>query len=453
MFMFAGACRAARSSLLAHLPAAQVLQRIDDDDALQCRQVPRRQSSIILLALVTFLTVLALWSDVIHDIVLELVIPGAWCMFLVCNALLINVNMMYLVYLYILLFCLIVFYVVIMHPVISFVRSQKGFLHIEGVLTRARHRWAGTKEKHPMVHYEVRRRKSLVHSVLMKCIIWVRIQVLRFYLLLSRLCCKGPYMSSKESIFWQNMNRNAYLHGVVNTVSDETSPRDESVLYPIIRRGFIPDEILQMTRESKDDASAILGCMQCKKVLSVDPYQLDMLLPVQCPPVSTIESGAAMLVLKFKEILHSDFGVHNQPNSVEGYILVLPATEVCDCASYVLSSFHIGDTLLTEREFQKFSASLSDVLTNCSGFLDCNSLVHWFNTSMTMAMADRDVTYSEVAGTEQDGGVMRTVSTQTTPRTKLHLSNRKVQFHDNGYVGGNGGYVPLEVEVIGAEQL
>jgi hypothetical protein len=352
------------------------------------------------------LTVLAMTSDVVHDLALELIIPSAWSLFLVGNAVLAARNYLYLIYIYIGVAVMLLVYFGLIRPVKLFIVSHEEALVAPNVLERATLHWRETRPTRPSVLYGQKRATpkqtpgSKMKGAVMGVVIWCRLQCLRCYICMCRCDRKdGKSKLLDLEVEWQNINCYECLYskeyldcgGSIDgsdldsagdheaSVIDGEETKEKGVsIYSIPRRGFIPPEIYNLTKaHSEDVAFKLGGCVRLRRVLSQNPYVSRLHLPPQCRGIYNLDDACEMLMWKFEEELHGSFGEHDQPSHVPSRILVLPAKSVCECASYVLSSFHIYNQLLTDEEFRYFSERLAGALEVCRGFLDESSLVDW----------------------------------------------------------------------------
>lgn len=403
---WSGACRAARSSQLAHLPAAQVLQRIDDEDAVLCRtNIRQSRSSAVLMFFVGFLTALALASDFVHDMVLELVIPCAWCLFLVGNALLASTHYLYLILIYIAFAVILFIYIGVIRPVLSFIDKHKESRPTAVVLDEAKSYWTNPTLSNPSELYKQNKPTpkqtccSPAKSAVMDVLIWCRLLLLGCYSSIAR--CRFHFKKRSDlkgiDLEWQNMNRIASQHCFAEQEAANESEgglpssllgREEAVTeknyktsrYVLSRRGFIPPELSALTKaHSLDVAFKFDRAVKLSKEHSQYPEVSRRYLPTQCPGLYSLESAQEMLGWKFEELLdgyQSDVSSSGIPYSG----IVLPTKEACECASYVLSSFHIYNKLLSEEEFCYFSDRLSERLEESGGYINERSMEEWLRS-------------------------------------------------------------------------
>jgi len=80
------ACRASRRPECADLPSAQMLMRVDDNDAMLCQHNRQLSLGWFTMILIAIPTALALSHETIQEGVMDVVFPTLWCCFLLANA-------------------------------------------------------------------------------------------------------------------------------------------------------------------------------------------------------------------------------------------------------------------------------------------------------------------------------------------------------------------------------
>lgn len=91
-----GACRAARHYSNYHLPAAQLLMRIDDNDAALCRESRDTKLGWFISAFLLIPTALAMTHESIQEAFSEIVIPTIWCVFVLTNNYMLQVSVYFM---------------------------------------------------------------------------------------------------------------------------------------------------------------------------------------------------------------------------------------------------------------------------------------------------------------------------------------------------------------------
>jgi hypothetical protein len=86
------ACRAARRPQCDNLPSAQILKRIDDNDAAICMSNRTLNLGLIMSALIIIPTLLALSHETIQEGVMEILLPTVYCCFILANAYLLGIS-------------------------------------------------------------------------------------------------------------------------------------------------------------------------------------------------------------------------------------------------------------------------------------------------------------------------------------------------------------------------
>ena len=253
-------CRAARSPSLINLPSARLLINVDDRDMLLCRNVRRQQIGFWSYLLVGIVAVLAFSNDTVTTLILELIIPTVWCLFLLLNAIVIELDYVILVSFYFGFALCCMFYMFIYRPSKRFIRK------CPEQITPARHNlfqhrrttsWIKTvKERHrEKVNLSMRkcRRNQMTSTgigivcatlnfAVQKCYLCVQSGLINVILWFGGIWNRfivTEKITATESAIWKDMNKSLHENTEVSTaIQDEIWSR-ERVSVGVV----VPDEI------------------------------------------------------------------------------------------------------------------------------------------------------------------------------------------------------------------
>jgi len=199
-------CRAARTDKLCHLPAAQLLMKLDDKDVALCRENRAAKMGKLTTLCVAIPVAIALSHEMVQECMLDVVIPTAWCCFIIANGYLYEVSPYLLALPYVLLFLGLLYRYAYVLP------NRKKEARLKHI-SPAFHCSDSAKARPPASHTSVKKRRAQLKE-------------------------------EHQARAWKNMNRGI---GLANPALDFSVRSSSSVIQ---RQLLIPNDIKQLQAKS-----------------------------------------------------------------------------------------------------------------------------------------------------------------------------------------------------------
>jgi hypothetical protein len=207
------ACRAARSSHIAHLSSAHILRQLDDIDVIACRTYREAWLGYITLFVILVPSIIAIYTSGVADMWFDIYFPSLFSGFVLLNEFLLNISPGVFIIPYLILIAFVAYRYGVFDPSIAYFKEVQEQNRRESI-DHLSAEWRASRRRSTRVQIGFHTRLFFnAYDRVSKAIVYIH--SIFYPALEDELQLRG---TSKE-ILWSNMNASTYVQGTVDAVS------------------------------------------------------------------------------------------------------------------------------------------------------------------------------------------------------------------------------------------